>query len=84
MVIISVSLPCPRELSELHKVTAVNKTVAHEALLSAEQTARQELTEMMEKQRVEAHCEKEKLLLEVHVYTLYHSLYHMSLLHIHV
>ena len=50
-------------------MTAVNKTVAHEALLSAEQTARQELTEMMEKQRVEAHCEKEKLLLEVHVYT---------------
>lgn len=43
----------------------MNKSVAHEALLSAEQTARQELTEVLEKQRVEAHREKEKLLLEV-------------------
>lgn len=43
----------------------MNKSVAHEALLSAEQTARQELTEVREKQRVEAHHEKEKLLLEV-------------------
>ena len=33
--------------------------------MSAEQTARQELTEVLEKQRVEAHREKEKLLLEV-------------------
>ena len=76
VIIISVSPPCPRELSELHKLTAVNKTVAHEALLSAEQTARQELTEMMEKQRVEAHCEKEKLLLEVYTctYAVSHSL----------
>lgn len=58
------SLSC-RELSELHKASAVNKSVAHEALLSAEQTARQELTEVLEKQRVEVHREKEKLLLEV-------------------
>ena len=54
-----------RELSELHKTTAVNKSVAHEALLSAEQTARQELTEALEKNRVESAREKEKLLLEV-------------------
>ena len=46
-------------------MTAVNKSAAHEALLSAEQTARQELTEVLEKQRVESHREKEKLLLEV-------------------
>ena len=54
-----------RELSDLHKATAVNKTAAHEAVVSAEQTARQELTEAVEKQRVEHHREKEKLLLEV-------------------
>ena len=54
-----------RELSGLHKVTAVNKSAAHEAVLSAEQTARQELTESLEKQRVEHHREKEQLLLEV-------------------
>lgn len=59
-----------RELSELHKASAVNRSVAHEALLSAEQTARQELTEVLEKQRVEAHREKEKLLLEVYGNTL--------------
>ena len=56
-----------RELSELHKVTAVNKSAAHEAVLSAEQTARQELTEALEKQRVEHHREKEQLLLEVYI-----------------
>ncbi|CAI8053206.1 TATA element modulatory factor [Geodia barretti] len=54
-----------KELSELHKVTAVNKSVAHDAVLSAEQTARQELTESLEKQRVEHHREKEQLLLEI-------------------
>ena len=54
-----------RELSELHKVTAVSKSAAHEAVLSAEQMARQELTEALERQRVEHHREKEKLLLEV-------------------
>ena len=58
-----------RELSDLHKVTAVNQSVAHEAVLSAEQSARQELTEAVEKQRVEHHREKEQLLLEVCAYT---------------
>jgi predicted nucleic acid-binding Zn-ribbon protein len=52
-------------LSALHKVTAVSKSTAHEAVLSAEQTARQELTEALEKQRVEHHREKQQLLLEI-------------------
>ena len=69
-----------RELSELHKVTAVNKSVAHDAVLSAEQTARQELTESLEKQRVEHHREKEQLLLEVilhnHVFEPLHYISH--------
>ena len=54
-----------RELSELHKASAVNKTAAHEALLSAEQTARQELTCALENHRVEAQREKESLVLQV-------------------
>lgn len=61
-------LVCPslcRELSQLHKANAVNKTAAHEALLSAEQTARQELTCALENQRVEAQREKESLALQV-------------------
>ena len=49
-------------------MTAVSKSAVHEAVISAEQTARQELTEALERQRVEHHREREKLLLEVCVY----------------
>ena len=59
----------------------MSKSTAHEAVLSAEQTARQELTEALEKQRVEHHREKQQLLLEVllhnHVFEpLYYSISH--------
>ena len=46
-------------------MSVVNKSAAHEALLSAEQSARQELTAALENQRVEAHREKESLELQV-------------------
>ena len=54
-----------RELAELQKANAVTQSVAQEAALSAEQTAREELKSIMEQQKVAAQREKEALLMQV-------------------
>ena len=54
-----------RELAELQKANAVTQSVAQEAALSAEQTAREELKSILEQQKVAAQREKEALLMQV-------------------
>lgn len=54
-----------RELAGLRKANAVTQSAAQEAALSAEQTAREELTGLLSQQRVEAMREKEALLMQV-------------------
>ena len=58
------STPC-RELSEVRKASAVTQSVAQEAALSAEQTARVELTSVLGQSKLEAQREKESLLMQV-------------------
>ena len=64
-------------------MTAVSKSAVHEAVISAEQTARQELIEALERQRVEHHREREKLLLEVCVLLYMCVIYTPSFLTVH-
>ena len=54
-----------RELSELQKANAVTQNAAQEAALSAEQSAREELKNILEQHKVGAQREKEALLMQV-------------------
>ena len=55
----------PRELAELQKANAVTQSVAQEAALSAEQSAREELKGVLDQQKLGAQREKEALLMQV-------------------
>lgn len=56
---------CTRELAELQKANAVTQSVAQEAALSAEQSAREELKSILDQQKIGAQREKEALLMQV-------------------
>jgi hypothetical protein len=57
----------PRELAELQKANAVTQSVAQEAALTAEQSAREELKGILDQQKLGAQREKEALLMQVSV-----------------
>lgn len=59
---------CPlhdRELADLQKENAVSQTVAQEAAMTAQSSAREEVRGLLEQQKVEAQREKEAVLLQV-------------------
>ena len=62
-------MTCPtlfaRELAELQKANAVTQTAAQEAVLSAEQSAREELKSILDQQKTAAQREEESLLIQV-------------------
>jgi D-aminopeptidase len=57
----------PRELAELQKANAVTQSVAQEAALTAEQSAREELKGILDQQKLGAQREMEALLMQVSV-----------------
>lgn len=54
-----------RELAELQKANAVTQSAAHEAALTAEQSAREQLKSILDQQKLGAQREKEALLMQV-------------------
>lgn len=55
-----------RELADLQKANAVNKSVAQEAVASAEKTKEAEVKIKVEQQKVASQKEKESLVIQVH------------------
>ncbi len=54
-----------RELSDLQKENAVSQTAAQEAAINAQSSAREEVKELLDMQKTDAHREKDALLLQV-------------------
>ena len=54
-----------RELTEMRKSTALSQSVAQEAALSAHQSAKDELKQVMEEQRLHLQREKDSFVMQV-------------------